>query len=132
MQLKEVANMVQKMIQENFVTVALGEENDRDAENYRYARSPVGREESSDTLYEIGLEERLLPLIIGLLRLGKIRQALQTYRERAQKTLKRSFSKACVVPVTHSYKAVIPEDVKLIAPLYRPWTAPLHRQPRVV
>ena len=90
MQLKEMANMVQKMIQENFISVALGEENERETDTYRYG---VEREESDDTFYETGLEERLLPLLIGMLRLGKIRQALQTYRERTQKALKRSFTK---------------------------------------
>ena len=113
--------MVQKMIQENFISVALGEENERETDTYRYG---VEREESDDTFYETGLEERLLPLLIGMLRLGKIRQALQTYRERTQKALKRSFTKVSEsARVVRSLMLSLPSRLWKVHWLHRPKVA---------
>ncbi|KAL6076905.1 Vacuolar protein sorting-associated protein 54, variant 4 [Balamuthia mandrillaris] len=102
-QLEETTTTIQKMIQNEFIRLAIGQEEAEEEREPPSQENVTGQAHNEDTneeqenakeelvsgdgmqaLAESGLEEKLVPLIIGLLRLGKIRQAFQGYRKQAQ------------------------------------------------
>lgn len=89
LQLKEMTTLIQRMIQDDFLRFALGKTSE--ITEAAEAWAALGGEHEGDEaekerlFHEVGLEERLSPLAFGLLRLGKIRQAFQLYREKMQK-----------------------------------------------
>ncbi len=119
MQLKEMTNVIQRMIQDEFLRLSIGRGKEDEQENQFLLT--LSRERTQERLeekgkrpqmgqelyfvhhfHELGLDERLSPLLFGLLRLGKIRQTIQTYRERMQKKVNKIIDKVLQAFSYHS------------------------------